>query len=199
MGNKVTKLTNEGGSPVEIQDFDLDALAGATAKTASQVSTTAQYVPLQDVDGNLVKINMSSFQEAVRNVLGSLLLNNDKGTTISALPALAGSGSSIDFGSITPANLASVLGAVKYINYESNGFDCNSLEVRTLVNGYANITNGPQTIYLCVLTIGLQDSKLQIAWNNGSGITTGSRLYVRHNFDYNTTIWTAWKQVAFTS
>ena len=59
-----------------------------------------------------MKINPASFQEAVRNVLGGLLANNDKGVTISGIPALSGSGASLDFGSVTPANLASVLGGI---------------------------------------------------------------------------------------
>ncbi len=107
---KVSKLKNEGGSPVEVQDYDLKTLQSQTAKTASEVSTTAQYVPLQDINGNIVKISMQSMQEAMRNVLGSLLINNDKGTSITGIAGLSGSGSSIDFGSITPANLASLLG-----------------------------------------------------------------------------------------
>jgi hypothetical protein len=60
----------------------------------------------------------------VRNVLAGLLVNNDKGTTISQIPAI----SSGDFGSVTPANLASVLGAItgiqgqRYLDYGSTGW-----------------------------------------------------------------------------
>ena len=108
--NFVNKFANEGGGDVLVEDKRLEELKSATAKTASQISTSTDYVPLQDTDGNLVKINPASFEEAVRNVLGSLLANNDKGTTISGIPALSGSGASLDFGSVTPANLASVLG-----------------------------------------------------------------------------------------
>ena len=93
----------------------MEELKSAAPKTDSQISTTDEYIPLQDTDGNLVKINPASFQEAVRNVLGGLLANNDKGVTISGIPALSGSGASLDFGSVTPANLASVLGVNKYI------------------------------------------------------------------------------------
>ena len=112
--NFVNKFANEGGGDVLVEDKRLEELKSATAKTASQISTSTDYVPLQDTDGNLVKINPASFEEAVRNVLGSLLANNDKGTTISGIPALSGSGASLDFGSVTPANLASVLGVPNF-------------------------------------------------------------------------------------
>lgn len=105
-----TEHNEVGGVTVYLEDKRMSELKSATGKTASQISTADEYIPLQDTDGNLVKINPASFQEAVRNVLGSLLANNDKGTTISGIPALSGSGASLDFGSVTPANLASVLG-----------------------------------------------------------------------------------------
>ena len=107
-----TEHNEINGANIYYEDKRMEELKSATGKTASQISTTDEYIPLQDTDGNLVKINPASFQEAVRNVLGSLLANNDKGTTISGIPALSGSGASLDFGSVTPANLASVLGGV---------------------------------------------------------------------------------------
>lgn len=109
-----TEHNEVGGVNVYLEDKRMSELKSATGKTASQISTADEYIPLQDTDGNLVKINPASFQEAVRNVLGSLLANNDKGTTISGIPALSGSGASLDFGSVTPANLASVLGVDKW-------------------------------------------------------------------------------------
>lgn len=108
-----TEHNTLGNVSVYLEDKRMEELKSATAKTSSQISTSAQYIPLQDTDGNLVKINPASFEEAVRNVLGSLLANNDKGTTISGLPALSGSGANLDFGSVTPANLASVLGGIE--------------------------------------------------------------------------------------
>lgn len=114
--NFVNKFANEGGGDVLVEDKRMEELKSATAKTSSQISTSDNYIPLQDTDGNLVKINPASFEEAVRNVLGGLLANNDKGTTISGVPALSGSGNSLDFGSITPANLASVLGVIKRVD-----------------------------------------------------------------------------------
>jgi hypothetical protein len=99
------------GSNVYMEDKKLGELKDKTAVTT--IDATNQFIPLQDVDGNIQKISKSSFTDAVRNVLGDLLINNDKGVSISGIPALSGSGSSLDFGSVSPANLASVLGVGK--------------------------------------------------------------------------------------
>jgi hypothetical protein len=72
----------------------------------AQTTLTTESVLLKDVNGNYHKILKSSFTEAIRDTLAGLLVNNDKGTTINQIAAIA----SGDFGSITPANLASVLG-----------------------------------------------------------------------------------------
>lgn len=82
---------------------DAQGAMGASAQT----TLTTEYVMLKDTSGIYHKILKSSFTEAIRDVLAGLLVNNDKGTTINQIAAIA----SGDFGSITPANLASVLGA----------------------------------------------------------------------------------------
>lgn len=139
----VNKFANEGGGDVLVEDKRMEELKSATAKTGSQISTSTQYIPLQDTDGNLVKINPASFQEAVRNVLGSLLANNDKGTTISGIPALSGSGGSLDFGSVTAANLASVLGVEKYVGgLYSMTFEITASDPQTNVLDLGYIQNG---------------------------------------------------------
>lgn len=74
----------------------------------AQTTLTTEYVMLKDTNGVYHKILKSSFTEAIRDVLAGLLVNNDKGTTISQIAAIA----SGDFGSVTPANLASVLGRI---------------------------------------------------------------------------------------
>ena len=80
---------------------------GQSAMGASaQTTLTTEYVMLKDTNGIYHKILKSSFTEAIRDTLAGLLVNNDKGTTINQIAAIA----SGDFGSITPANLASVLG-----------------------------------------------------------------------------------------
>jgi hypothetical protein len=79
----------------------------------AQTTLTTESVLLKDVNGNYHKILKSSFTEAIRDTLAGLLVNNDKGTTINQIAAIA----SGDFGSITPANLASVLGALFHMFY----------------------------------------------------------------------------------
>lgn len=96
---------------------DAQGAMGASAQT----TLTTEYVMLKDTNGVYHKILKSSFTEAIRDVLAGLLVNNDKGTTISQIAAIA----SDDFGSITPANLASVLGgnptSVTDMNNAPNG------------------------------------------------------------------------------
>jgi hypothetical protein len=111
------------GTEVNVEDKRLAELAGQTPKSSSQISTSSQYVPLQDTDGNIVKISPASFQEAVRNTLASLLVNNDKGTSFSQVPVI-GSG---DFGSASLANLASVLGGIAHYQSLSSSDDLNAL------------------------------------------------------------------------
>lgn len=92
---------------------DAQGAMGASAQT----TLTTEYVMLKDTNGVYHKILKSSFTEAIRDVLAGLLVNNDKGTTINQIAAIA----SGDFGSITPANLASVLGGVYIGNIYKGG------------------------------------------------------------------------------
>jgi urea transporter len=103
MADQTYNLT-QTGAEVQAIINDANGVKGAGATT----SLTTDYIMLKDTSGAYHKIQKSSFTEAVRNTLASLLVNNDKGTTISQIAAIA----SGDFGSVTPANLASVLGAL---------------------------------------------------------------------------------------
>ena len=90
----------------------------------AQTTLTTESVLLKDVNGNYHKILKSSFTEAIRDTLAGLLVNNDKGTTINQIAAIANG----DFGSITPANLASVLGVATYGKTKSLGTNQAALE-----------------------------------------------------------------------
>lgn len=81
----------------------------------AQTSLTTDYIMLKGTNGRYHKILKDSFTEAVRNTLAGLLVNNDKGTTISQIAAIA----SDDFGSVTPANLASVLGEASFLTFDN--------------------------------------------------------------------------------
>ena len=102
MAEQTYDLTQNGEEVQKIIN-DANNVKGAGAQT----TLTTESILLKDVNGQYHKILKSSFTEAIRDTLASLLVNNDKGTTINQIAAVA----SGDFGSITPANLASVLGA----------------------------------------------------------------------------------------
>lgn len=106
MANQVYNLTQTGAQVQSIIN-DANKVMGA----GSQSTLTTDSILLKDTSGNYHKIDKSSFTEAVRNTMASLLVNNDKGTTISQVAAIA----SGDFGSITPDNLAQVLGVPRFI------------------------------------------------------------------------------------
>ena len=180
------------GNPVYIEDKRMEELKSATAKTSSQISTTTDYIPLQDTDGNLVKINPASFQEAVRNALGSLLANNDKGTTISGVPALSGSGASLDFGSVTPANLASVLGVTPSNILRQVAFIEDNANIDSLSAGYYQ---WGQKGGLLVLGNMIQSTlNIQVHFMAATGTPpVPQKIKVRWNWSgYATSNWSGW-------
>lgn len=128
MADQTYNLT-QTGAEVQAIINDANGVKGAGATT----SLTTDYIMLKDTSGNYHKIQKSSFTEAVRNTLASLLVNNDKGTTINQIPAIA----SGDFGSVTPANLASVLGAfgtTKQLSPNEDLDDYKSVGIYSVVN-----------------------------------------------------------------
>ena len=104
----------------------------------AQTTLTTEYVMLKDTSGVYHKILKSSFTEAIRDVLAGLLVNNDKGTTINQIAAIA----SGDFGSITPANLASVLGTMRGIGMPNNTDMNTIIETGIYYNASGTIING---------------------------------------------------------
>ena len=182
-----TEHNEVNGANIYYEDKRMEELKGATGKTASQISTTDEFIPLQDTDGNLVKINPASFQEAVRNVLGSLLANNDKGTTISGVPALSGNGASLDFGSITPANLASVLG-VKFID-RTTGKSSADLVLSPGYHSGISITYGGNTYYGALIAYGdMINFFAQI-------FVAAGNIFVRRNSDQGSSTFLPWKKL----
>lgn len=102
MAEATYDLTQTGQQVQNILN-DANKVMGASSVT----SMTTDSIILKGTDGSYHKIDKSSFTEAVRNTLATLLVNNDKGTTISQVAAI----NQGDFGSITVENLALVLGA----------------------------------------------------------------------------------------
>lgn len=122
---------------------DAQGAMGASAQT----TLTTEYVMLKDTSGVYHKILKSSFTEAIRDVLAGLLVNNDKGTTINQIAAIA----SGDFGSITPANLASVLGGGLIQVLPDSLLNLNSLRSGTYQSSGKTLTNAPSGISTSVI------------------------------------------------
>lgn len=102
--NFANALENEGSAPVYLLDKKLDE------RTSQSAVETTDYVLLEDTDGAFHKIAKNSFNEAVRGALGSLLNNLDKGTNIKSVVGLGSASPVNDLGTVTLANLASLLG-----------------------------------------------------------------------------------------
>lgn len=167
----------------------------------AQTTLTTEYVMLKDTNGVYHKILKSSFTEAIRDVLAGLLVNNDKGTTISQIAAIA----SGDFGSVTPANLASVLGEVSGFSWRPGYYDGNINDLNTPGfvyfqanegdSGLPNLQGGSR--WWWVITYGRGDLS-QIIWNNAD-----FSLFVRVGGSI-TSSWknqgqSAWRKVTLTN
>ena len=152
----------------------------------AQTTLTTESVLLKDVNGNYHKILKSSFTEAIRDTLAGLLVNNDKGTTINQIAAIA----SGDFGSITPANLASVLGGTTH--HELNGdstIDLNDFTTDGIYkSGYAfnNYVNAPSDAIYGIMTVSMSDAYISQTIFDGYG-KVFNRIY--------TGTWSSWQRL----
>ena len=144
----------------------------------AQTTLTTDYIMLKDTSGNYHKILKDSFTEACRNVLAGLLVNNDKGTTISQIPAIA----SGDFGSVTPANLASVLGG----QYNNMG-TLNTTDFATVVasgnykayfasESAASTYHCPIAGTVCLVVSNQQNLIMQFVYGSGGAATRSGSL-----------------------
>jgi len=185
MADRVYNLTQTGA---EVQDIinDADNAKGAGATT----SLTTDYIMLKDTNGQYHKIQKDSFTEAVRNTLASLLVNNDKGTTISQIAAIA----SDDFGSVTPANLASVLGVgSKSVKIEANS-DLNNYKSvgRFFIassSDFSSISNTPSDLPAGACTFEVLTYESGIIQRLTTNI--GDRIYIRR-YRYSSSAWGDW-------
>jgi len=97
-------LQNEGGSPVYLEDKKLAERTPVSG--AASIANLKFLLANDDTEGFNTAIK-AYIDEAVRSALGALVNNLDKGTAISRILATDGNN---DLGTITPANLSSVLG-----------------------------------------------------------------------------------------
>ena len=194
MANQVYNLTQTGAQVQSIIN-DANKVMGA----GSQSTLTTDSILLKDTSGNYHKIDKSSFTEAVRNTMASLLVNNDKGTTISQVAAIA----SGDFGSITPDNLASVLGgdSLSLGLFSKRGEVPNNDFNNAIPYGiyYAmnttDWTNGPVPKDQCImLCYGWQVNArtIQVAFCVGAVSTNNAGVYIRIYKQGMEPLWSEW-------
>ena len=111
MSNYADNILDKDGNPIYLEDKHLND------QTSQTTVATTDAVMLKDTNGKYHSIAKASFNEAVRAAMGTILTNFDKGTSISRIIA---TDSSKDLGSITPTNLASVLG-VSWVSSAKSG------------------------------------------------------------------------------
>jgi len=97
-------LQNEGGSPVYLED---KKLAERTPVSGAASIANLKFLLVNDDTEGFNTAIKAYIDEAIRSALGALVNNLDKGTAISRILATDGNN---DLGTITPANLSSVLG-----------------------------------------------------------------------------------------
>ena len=86
----------------------------AESPSQSSVASTDYFV-LKDTDGVPHKIVKADVLEMVRDAMGTILANNNKGTSVAKVPTIGTTDN--DFGSSSIADLASVLGGIYAIKY----------------------------------------------------------------------------------
>ena len=126
-----TKTELSGSSANVVVKMSESATTASSADTAfslyaesSITVDSGSSIVLEGEDGSPVKVKKDSFMSAVREALGSLIKNNDKGTSINGV---AVTDANNDLGSITTANLASVLGVRSdFVPLITSSFNFNS-------------------------------------------------------------------------
>lgn len=131
-----------------------DTALALYADSATTVASGASVV-LEGEDGSPVKVSKASFMSAVREALGDLIKNNDKGTSINGV---AVTDANNDLGSVTAENLASVLGdalASKFATLPIKRYDS------TLIDNYTT----PYIMYSYSTNQGSLRISVPYSWN----------------------------------
>ena len=104
--NYAVGVQNQGGAPVYMEDLKLSERS--PAPNAASIANLKFLLTTGDDEGFRTAIK-SYIDEAIRSALGALVDNLDKGTGVSRI---LGTDSNHDLGTITLANLSSVLGGI---------------------------------------------------------------------------------------
>lgn len=116
-----------GGVNVYLEDKKL-----AESPSQSTVASTDYFV-LKDTDGVPHKIVKADVLEMVRDAMGTILANNNKGTSVAKVPTIGSTGN--DLGSSSVADLASVLGG-RYMSDTYTNNAGGSVSIRGLAPGF---------------------------------------------------------------
>ena len=112
---------------------DKKVATATDASSAADVTSNLKFLLLNGTNGEFETALKSYVDEAVRQALGTLVSGIDKGTGASKILA---TDSSNDLGTITPANLANVLGVV--LTFSSTKI-ITTYEPGTVWGGYSSI------------------------------------------------------------
>ena len=195
MADQVFDLTQTGQ---QVQDIINDA--SKVKDAGAQTTLTTESILLKDINGNYHKILKSSFTEAIRNTLAGLLVNNDKGTTISQIAAIA----SGDFGSITPTNLASVLGVSWVTGYKPGSTNIDNVSERcffTVLSSNQSANPFPFTPDSSHRAFGFSSGDINGLANRRFQVlmlesVSNPKFYFRTRSPSDSDTWSSWKEVA---
>lgn len=122
-----------------------DKVARATdATAASDITSQCEYLIKNGQTGEFMNVLKSYIDESIRSALGALVSNLDKGTSISKVLA---TDSSNDLGTITPANLASVLSANYHSKAMSPGHLLSSPDGNGVFSFRFSVSDAPSTAW----------------------------------------------------
>lgn len=187
--NFANALENEGSAPVYLLDKKLDE------RTSQSAVETTDYVLLEDTDGAFHRIAKNSFNEAVRGALGSLLNNLDKGTNIKSVVGLGSASPVNDLGTVTLANLASLLGAFPTapVSYkDSDGVvHFNNATESGIWNPYGAVQDSPypNQIKAALLFV------IKGLWITFQLLVYETEAFTRERFNESGSTWSAWTKI----
>ena len=158
-----SKTPVEGSTEVSLvtrgEKYEWNKVGNATDATgASDITSNFKYLLLNGTTGEFETALKAYVEESVRAALGALVNNLDKGSSISTILA---TDSSNDLGTITPANLASVLSVYeswKFVNANSvygignlpfSSGHAIRFKIKNASDYFLMIVGGSDNIYFC--------------------------------------------------
>ena len=171
------------------------------AESPSQTDVeSTDYFVLKDTDGVPHKIVKSDVLEMVRDAMGTILANNNKGTSVAKVPTIGSSGN--DLGSSSVADLASVLGGNGIADrgklFKINGVATGTtVDANLLTSGvyyaYGGALNLPSSYSMIIcISENSNTSNLGDVSQLAFGMATG-KIYFRTRVSAN---WSQWKEIA---